>query len=109
MESGHHKSTLLYCLFLLLPSRMSLLDLVAFRLVVINPFLCMPLNKGGMSGSRIVAHEKHGSLLPDPVSACECVLGGCAVCLCVCLLLCMGHSATLAQQGCVVNQCFKIA
>lgn len=47
MESEHHKPTLFYCLLLLLPSGMSLLDLVAFRLGVINPLLCLPLNKGG--------------------------------------------------------------
>lgn len=33
-----------------------------------------------MSGPSIVAHEKHGSLLPDPVSTCVRVLGGCAAC-----------------------------
>lgn len=104
MESGHHKSALLYCLvLLLLSSRMALLDLVAFRLGVINPLLCVPLSRGGVSGSRIVVCEKHGSLLPNPVSTCVsvcvCALRDYAACPCACLLLSVGHRWHFGPAG----------
>lgn len=109
MESGHHKSALLYCLvLLLLSSRMALLDLVAFRLGVINPLLCVPLSQGGVSGSRIVVCEKHGSLLPNPVSTCVsvCVCVHCGIMLHVPVPVCSclwDIGGTLDQQGCVMN------
>lgn len=97
MDSEHHKSALLYCLPL--SSRMSLSDIVAFRLGMINPLLCVPLNRGGVSGFIIVAHEKQGSLLPNPVSTFVFVLGGGVACPCACLLFCMGHRWHFGPAG----------
>lgn len=47
MEGGTTTLPCFIVYFCSYPARISLLDLVAFRLGVINPLLCMPLNKGG--------------------------------------------------------------
>lgn len=82
-------TSLLYCVLRLccsFPGRASLLGLVAFRLGLVSPVLCKPLSRGGTSGSRTVATVGSCLAPPDPV----CVLGVCAACPCVCLLLLLG-------------------
>lgn len=95
-ESG--TITLLHCLLFFCSYPAELLDLVAFRLGVINPVLCMHLNRGDVSGSTFVPMVLCCLPLRAPVCVCW---GACAACPSVCLLLsvCVGHGWHLGPAG----------